>query len=319
MFYIKISKPVLRKVVFLIFTIAFSFNFLPAKAATTVIASVDGNAITDNDITQRIAFLKLQHVSGDFKKIAKQQLIEQMLKNIEIHKHKAQLSNQEIDNKYKEFAQKNGMDASQLSLMLAQNNINPDHFKNFMAVQVGWQKLLYMRYNSEKGENNGMLSAQEAAHRQLEQGAEKPQTWEYNLQKITFVMPDKSTKKIKKARLRAIDYFKKHFRSCDSSYQIASKLLDVVINEEGSILEPQLPVEWAKVIPTAEVNTITKPIETSNGLVTFAICDKKQVDDDRVAQLVYSLKDTQQNNDNVMKKLNDKYLEELKTNARIVN
>lgn len=317
MLYIKNLNSLFRTIILLSLSLYFSFNVSTSYAAIKVIASVNGNAITDNDIEQRIAFLKLQHTSGDLKAIAKEQLIEQMLKNLEIQKHKATLSNDEIDKRFNDFAQKNGMDASQLSLMLAQNNINPDHFKNFIATQVGWQKLLYMRYRSENG-SEGLLNAQEATHRQLEEGAEKPKTWEYKIQKIIFVLPDKSTPKIKKARLRAITYFKRRFRGCDSSYPIASKLLDVVINEEGRILKPQLPAEWAKVIPSTKVNSISEPITTNDGLVVFAVCDKRQVNDDRVAQLIYSIKDSQQNSSDTMKKLNDKYLEELKTNARIV-
>lgn len=306
------------KLLFLISNFLFAFYTINANATVKVVASVDGNAITDNDVKQRAAFLRLQHATGDLDKKAKDQLIAQMIKNLEIQKHNAQLSEKEIDARFKEFAQKNGMDRSQLSLMLAQNNITPDHFKNFIATQVGWQKLLLMRYRSEHGSAD-LLNAQEAAHRQLEAGAEKPKTWEYKIQKITFVMPDKRTDKIKKARLRAIHYFKQRFRGCDSSYIIASKLLDVVINEEGRILEPQLSTEWSEAVKHTLPNTISKPIETSDGLVAFAVCDKRQVDDDRVAQLIYSIKDTQQNSNQIMKDLDAKYLSELKAKARIVN
>lgn len=306
------------KLLFLLSSFVFAFYTINANATAKVVASVDGNAITDNDIEQRAAFLRLQHATGDLNKKAKDQLIAQMIKNLEIHKHNAQLSEQEVDARFKEFAQKNGMDTSQLSLMLAQNNITPDHFKNFIATQVGWQKLLLMRYRAEHG-SASLLNAQEAAHRQLEAGAEKPKTWEYKIQKITFVMPDKHSDKIKRARLRAIDYFKRHFRGCDSSYTVASKLLDVVINEEGRILEPQLPTQWQEAIKHTTQNSISKPIETSDGLVAFAVCDKREVDDDRVAQLVYAIKDTQQNSSEIMKDLGAKYLSELKAKARIVN
>lgn len=307
----------MSKLLFFIVSLLFSLYSFNASATDKVIASVNGNAITNKDIEQRVAFLKMQHVSGDLKKQAKEQLITQMLKTIEIQRHKAQLSNAEIDKKFTEFAQKNGMDTAQLSLMLAQHNIDPDHFKNFIATQIGWQKLLIMRFRAEHGSAD-LLSEQETAHRQIESGAEKPKTWEYQLQKITFVMPDNPSAKIKKARLRALAYFKHNFKSCDSSYDLASKLLDIVINEEGRMLEPQLPTAWEKVIKNTKANSISEPIQTPEGLVAFAVCDKREVDDDRVAQLIYSINDTKEHSSEMLKDLDAKYLSEIRSSARIV-
>lgn len=280
--------------------------------------SVNNNAITENDISQRVALLRLQHQSGNLVTLAKKQLIEQEIQRSELLSRNVMLDSSEIDNKYQDFAKKNHMNIAQLSMMLVNAGLTPEHFKNYVATQLAWQELVVMRYRAENG-NNGMLSQAETMQRVIANGGAKPQVSEYNLQKIIFVLPDHpSAKLIKQAKNKA-EYFRKHFTSCEASRLLAANMQDVIIQNIGRILAPQLPSELKQLVERTKVGQITGTITSADGLVAAGICDKRLVSDDRAAQMVYSMNDSKKNSPKLLQSLNDKYLAELKASARIVN
>lgn len=291
-------------------------SYVPAYSAGKIIVSVNGNAITDEDINHRIALLRMQHIPGNIPQLAKQQLIDDMLKNLEIENRNMAVSNKEVEMQYLDFAKRNHVSKAQLSALLEQNNITADHFKRYIATQMGWQRLLVSRYRAEHGAN-GLISAQDAANEQIERGGIKPETTEYQLQQITFVLPDHVTNRIKQRRIREIKSFKRAFRGCDSSYDLSQRFNDVVIRDLGRVLKPALPDEWKNQVIKTRVGYTTPYIENSDGLVVIAVCGKRQVSDDRVAQLVFSIKKTQGNNLAIFNELNKKYMDELRKSARI--
>ncbi|MDN5249362.1 peptidylprolyl isomerase [Bartonella sp. TP] len=319
--YKSIEKTKLKKTILpLIFSLILANTVFMQNAVSEakIKISVNNNAITDTDIQQRVALLHLQHQTGDLENKAKQQLIEQELQASELRARDALPSNDEVDNSYKDFAQKNHMTVPQLSMMLLNANLSPEHFKNYIATQIGWQNLVIMRYRAENA-NNGMLSQTETIQRELAHGGTKPQVTEYNLQKVLFVLPDHPSQKALQQAKKNAAYFKKRFSSCDSSREIAANLQDVIIQNVGSVLAPQLPTEWKQIIETTKIGHLTNAIQSPEGLTALAICSARKVSDDRVAQIVYSMQETKKNTPQQLKTLNDKYLEELKAKARIVN
>ena len=55
-----------------------------AQAASQVVAVVNKTAITNGDVSRRVAFLRLQRRKGNLNEIAKQELVEETLKRQEI-------------------------------------------------------------------------------------------------------------------------------------------------------------------------------------------------------------------------------------------
>ncbi|WP_208435229.1 peptidylprolyl isomerase [Bartonella phoceensis] len=287
----------------------------PVFAQTAVVITVNGNPITNYDIQRRAAFLRLQQKQGNLVAQAKSELINETLKNVEIKRRGIEVSNNEVDNAFENFAMQNNMTIDQLNQILIQNDITVQHFKNYIRGQIGWGRLVNARYQAE----TVMITEQEAVRRILKNGGVKPSTNEYTLQRIIFVIPAHRRAEIFERRQREANNFRARFRGCANAQDQARGILDVTIRHLGKFLEPQLPSAWEQAILATPAGKMTQFQETSDGIEALAVCRIKRVSDDYVARLIFSLQDSKQKNPQKLEKLSEKYLEELRRVARIKN
>lgn len=291
----------------------------PAYAAsgTEVKVVVNSNPITTGDIQKRAAFLKVQGKKGNLTKQAREELTEEMLKRVEMKTRGINISKQEIDNAYANFASNNRMTVAQMNQMMNQSGITPEHFKTYIMVQMGWGRLISSRFRQE-----GMISESEAVQRMLKDGGRKPVATEYHLQQVIFVVPAaKRSAALMAKRRQDANNLRARFNSCDTTRSQAKGILDVTVRDLGRILEPQLPGEWEKDVKATAVGSTTKPQDTDKGVEFLAVCSTRKISDDRVAQLVFSLEGTQsaKGQEEKAEELSKKYVAELRKKARIDN
>ncbi|WP_455481145.1 SurA N-terminal domain-containing protein [Bartonella sp. B12(2025)] len=287
----------------------------PVFAQTVIVVTVNGNPITNYDIQRRAAFLRLQQKQGNLAEQAKNELINEILKNTEIKRRNIEVSNNEVESTFENFAAQNNIAVDQLNQILIQNDITVQHFKDYIRGQIGWSRLVNARYQAE----SGMITEQEAVRRILKNGGVKPSTNEYTLQRIIFVIPARRRSEIFERRLREANNFRAHFRGCTDAQKQARGILDVTIRDLGKFLEPQLPSAWEQAILATPAGKMTQFQETSDGIEALAVCKIRRVSDDYVARLIFSIQDNKQNGSQKLEKLSEKYLEELRQVARIQN
>ncbi|MFC0246553.1 SurA N-terminal domain-containing protein [Falsochrobactrum ovis] len=288
-----------------------------ASGGTEIKIIVSGNAITSGDIARRVAFLKLQRRGGNLNQIAREELTEEMLKRVEMKTRGINVSDQEVDQAYAGFATRNNMSVAQLNQLMNQAGITPQHFKNYIMVQMGWGRLISARFQS-----TGMISEQEAVQRMLKDGGKKPVATEYHLQQVIFVVP--STKRSPATlakRKQEANALRSRIQSCNTTRQQAKGIIDVTVRDLGRILEQQLPQEWAKQVKATKVNGSTPPQETEKGVEFLTLCSTRQVSDDRVAQLVFSMEGTESpgGQEKKAEEMSKTYLKELRERATIIN
>ncbi|MDH7785014.1 peptidyl-prolyl cis-trans isomerase SurA [Ochrobactrum sp. 19YEA23] len=279
---------------------------------------VSGNAITNGDIQHRVAFLKLQRKGGgNLTQLARQELTDEMLKRVEMKSRNIGVSDQEVDQAYAGFASRNKMTLAQMNQVLNQAGVTPDHFKKYIMVQMGWGRLVSARFRA-----TGMVSEQDAVQRMLKDGGKKPVATEYHLQQVIFVVPtSKRSPALLAKRRQEANALRSRFQSCDATRQQAKGIIDVTVRDLGRIIEQQLPGEWAKDVKAAGVGRTTPPHDTEKGVEFLAVCATRQLSDDRVAQLVFSMEgaDSPEGQEKKADALSTKYLEELRKKATIVN
>lgn len=291
----------------------------PANAAsgTEVKVIVNSNAITSGDIQKRAAFLKVQGKKGNLTNLARQELTDEMLKRVEMKTRGINVSKQEVDAAYANFASNNRMSVAQMNQMMNQAGITPEHFKTYIMVQMGWGRLISSRFREE-----GIISEQDAVQRMLKDGGRKPVATEYHLQQVILVVPSaKRSPALLAKRRQDANHLRSRFKSCETTRQQAKGIIDVTVRDLGRILEPQLPSEWEKDVKATAVGGTTKPHDTEKGVEFLAICSTRKVSDDRVAQMVFSLEGTQtaKGQEQKAEQLSKKYLDELRKKGRIVN
>ncbi len=271
---------------------------------------VNNVPITDYDIARRVAFLKLQRQRGNLRQKAKEALIEQTLRAVEMKRLKINISKAAAEEAYKNFAQRNKLTTKRFDGVLRQSGVTRGHFIEFLSVQMGWNQALGARYRAK-----GRISEQDIVQRMLNDGGNKPTSTEYLLQQVIFVVPQAQRKKLMKKRKREAESMRQRFAGCESTRKFVKGLVDVTIKDLGRVLEPELPPGWAEAIKATNEGSATIVRETQRGAEFIGICRSRLVSDDRVAQMVFQ---NEGGTNEKAEELSKKYIKELREVARIV-
>ena len=268
---------------------------------------VNGAPITTFDIQKRVAFLKLQRRSAGQ---AGDEMIDQVLHLQEMKRLSISISDQQVNDAYKNFAASNKITLPQLDSILTQSGVSKEHFKDYIRAQIGWNQALAMRAQS------GGANVQDAIRQMLKSG-EEPSTTEYVLQQVIFVVPDRDRAKLLAKRKREAQQARDHFGSCETSRDQLKGIIDVTVRNLGRVLEPELPPDWADYVKAAKGSGATKIRETPRGVEFLAICSTRTASDDKVAQLVFQQQQAKQGK-NSTDELSKTYTDELRSKSQIV-
>jgi peptidyl-prolyl cis-trans isomerase SurA len=222
------------------------------------------------------------------------------------------VSDSEVNNAYKKFAEGNHLSAGQLTTILNRAGVTAAHFKDYVRTQIGWGRVLQKRFRVV-----GMISEQEAVQRMLKDGGVKPKATEYTLQQVIFVIPSKQKRALLAKRRREAQALRSQFTDCGATRQLvlSKKLIDVTVRDLGRVLGPALPPDWAKLVKATSAGHTTKLRDTNRGVEFIAVCKTDVVSDDRVAQLVFSSEDGSA--EKKAEKMRSEYIKELREKAHI--
>ncbi len=283
--------------------------FAASSSSSQVSITVNKSVITNGDVSRRVAFLKLQRAKGNLNKLAKEQLIDEALKRQEIARMGMSVSTQEVDAAFARFAGSNKMTPDQMGKIINQAGVGVEHFKSYIAVSMSWPRAVNAR------NSGGGFSNQQLVTRML-QNKEKPVTTEYFLQQVIFVVPA-SKKGITGKRKAEAEASRSKFPGCEQAKVFAATMKDVSIRNLGRVLEPELPEDWKPLVLKANGQTTGTRV-TERGVEYLAICNKRQVNDDYAAEVVFRAEDLGKAKGGP-DPAEQKYLEELRSKARIVN
>ncbi|WP_256465723.1 MULTISPECIES: SurA N-terminal domain-containing protein [Shinella] len=282
-----------------------------AQAASSVVAVVNNTAITTGDVEKRVNFLKLQRAKGNLRSMAREQLIEDTLKREEILRVRASVSQSEVDAAYARFASSNKMSAEQLGKVLSQAGVGSEHFKQFIALQMSWPRVVNARF---AGSNTG----KSLVERMQENGGKKPVTTEYFLKQVIFVVPEKRRNAILGKRKSEAEASRSKFPGCDQAKAFAATMHDVSIRDLGRVLAPQMPEDWKPLVEKATGQTTGTRV-TERGVEYLAICMKRDVNDDVAAEMVFRAEDLAKAKGNENDENSKKLLAELRKKATITD
>lgn len=296
-------------------TMAFSSapGLLPkAMAASEIKIVVNKQAITSVDIARRVAFLRLQRTGGNLQAKAREQLIEESLKYQEALRIRAVVSQAQIDASYARFGKSNNLSVKQLNQVLNQAGVTPQHFKDFIRVQMSWPRVV----QALEGTSGGGMSTQDLVSKMLERGDDKPSTTEYILQQVIFVVPsNKRSNATLNARKREAEQLRGRYQGCENAAAAVTGLRDVTLRNLGRIMQPQLPPDWKPLIEKTEAGATTPTRITDRGVEFIVICSSKTVSDDRAAELVFRAENSDAGDSETAKK----HLAKLRESAVIAN
>ncbi|MCK8781624.1 peptidylprolyl isomerase [Rhizobium sp. NTR19] len=279
--------------------------------AAEISAVVNKTAITSTDVARRAAFLRLQRQKADTKS-AREAMVDEILKRQEVARMRMSVSTEDVDRAFERFAASNKMKPQQMSQILERAGVGVEHFKNYIAVQMSWPRLVNARYGSSRGR----MSSEELVKR-MQENKEKPVTTEYFLQQVIFVVPASKRNAIMGKRQKEANTARTKFPGCEQSKDFAANYLDVSVRSLGRVLAPELPAEWKPLIEKTPENGTTATRVTERGVEFLAICNQRQVSDDFAAEVVFRAEDLGKEQKGGGNPNEKKYLDELRKKAII--
>jgi peptidyl-prolyl cis-trans isomerase SurA len=275
---------------------------------------VNKNPVTNFDINRRAAFLKLRRVGGDRSKAAENEMIEQVLKQQEAKRLNMLANDAMVNEAFSNFAKSNRATTAQMTQAMNQYGVGADHFKEYIRTQISWNRVVAARFQSDTTQ----VTEQEAVLQFRNSGTEKPELTEYSFQQVIFVVPaNRRNAALLRTRRAEANAFRQRFGTCGDTIEQAKKLKDVSVIERKRILEPELPERWKDEVKSLDAKGTTRVLETERGVELLAVCETKQVNDDRAAQVSTQSAEFDSFGDKGSE-VSKKYLDELKSRATVI-
>ncbi len=283
---------------------------LPAQGASIVV-TVNDTPITDVQISQRAKLLQLERrgsSSSARNRMAREELIEETLKLQEAARIGQTPSDAEVQDAFTNVARNMRISSDNLRRVLTQNGVNPDTLFDRLRAAIAWNKVTQTVVASRVQMSDVELEAQAA-----EQMTEA-QSIDYILKEILFIIPRGSNISTSRRTAQANQY-RRSFQGCDSAIELSLSYTDAAVIDLGRRHATQLPDALASELARLDVGGITAPRVVENGVSMLAICSKTVARD--LSFVTQGLR--QEMGTELLKEEAEKYLEELRDNARIVN
>lgn len=258
------------------FLVATGCAFLPSSQARAqvIIATVNGDPITDIDVEARMKLLRVlrQPATHD---AALESMIDDQLKLDETAEFKIKASDSEI-------GQQIGKDAAELKIApqalleeLQSSGILDSNLKEYFAAEYQFL-LLVQAYNKGVEASETQVRAELA-----KDGGKAAAGTDYKIRQIIFaVFSSTATAADIEGKMKAAQQLRTRFTDCDSGIPLAQGMDDVAVKEPLTRNSLQLSDTVKDLLDKTPVGHLTPPERTADGIEMIAVCGKGVSDDD---------------------------------------
>ena len=237
-----------------------------------ILVNVDNEIITSYDLKNQIKTLIIlsnreinQNNIDKTKKIALNNLVNLMIKKIEVNKFDIQIDDNSVSNYLNTVS--NG-DIDNLKKIFFTNNLNFESYRNNIEIELRWQKLIVSKFK-----NKIIIDDQEIQNLINRASNEKRSLNEYKLSKIEIIFNDKNDLK---NEIETIKNEINKFGFEDTALKLKASNSQINKDEIDWINEKALSETILDAIKNLEKNEISKPIIISNSILFLKVKDIKK-------------------------------------------
>lgn len=276
--------------------------------AQSIVAIVNGEAVTNSDIEQRIKLTTLTTRKTPSRQEALDDIINDKLKIREGKRYGLDMSATDIDAAFGNMASRMRMSNEQLVKTLEGHGIRPETLKNRIKADMTWGNLLRGRFQSSFNVSEKDLEAALG-------GADKATTesFEYLMRPIVLIIPRGSPQSVFEARRKEAELLRNRIQSCDEAVELFRAMRDAAIRDQISKTSADLPPPLRELLDKTPIGRLTPPETTRQGIEMVALCSRKPTRADTPAKR--ALRDKMYNEKYEAK--SKSYLQELRKGAMI--
>ena len=254
-------------VVFTLFSVL--SNKLAAEGIFDTIISVDGAAITNYELEQRILFFSFLNEPGDTLISSRQSLIDDRLKMAAASKDGFALTPTELENAMLDFAKNSNQSLSKLLNLLNEGGVDAETFRDYVEVGVVWREVVRKRFGSQSQPTESEIDRALAAER-----AEG----DISVLLTEIVLPA-GPSQLEESRKIAKELAK--ITSIGSFSEKAKKLSVSSSRDNGGKIPwrnlKDLPNGLRQIIASLRPGQVAKPLEVQNAIVLFQLRDVEEL------------------------------------------
>ena len=254
-------------VVFTLFSVL--SNKLAAEGIFDTIISVDGAAITNYELEQRILFFSFLNEPGDTLISSRQSLIDDRLKMAAGSKDGFALTPTKLENAMLDFAKNSNQSLSELLNLLNEGGVDAETFRDYVEVGVVWREVVRKRFGSQSQPTESEIDRALAAER-----AEG----DISVLLTEIVLPA-GPSQLEESRKIARELAK--ITSIGSFSEKAKKLSVSSSRDNGGKIPwrnlKDLPNGLRQIIASLRPGQVAKPLEVQNAIVLFQLRDVEEL------------------------------------------
>ena len=254
-------------VVFTLFSVL--SNKLAAEGIFDTIISVDGAAITNYELEQRILFFSFLNEPGDTLISSRQSLIDDRLKMAAGTKNGFALTPTELENAMLDFAKNSNQSLGGLLNLLNEGGVDAETFRDYVEVGVVWREVVRKRFGSQSQPTESEIDRALAAER-----AEG----DISVLLTEIVLPA-GPSQLEESRKIARELAK--ITSIGSFSEKAKKLSVSSSRDNGGKIPwrnlKDLPNGLRQIIASLRPGQVAKPLEVQNAIVLFQLRDVEEL------------------------------------------
>lgn len=273
----------LAKTIAVAFVILVAFGPQARLHAQSIAAMVNGEAITNGDIEQRIKLTQLTAKKTLSRQEALDELINDKIKIREGKRYGLDLSATDIDAAYAGMASRMRMNDEQLARTLENAGVRPQTLKARMKADMTWGNLVRGRFNSSLTPADKDLRA---AMGDKEGADDKSQTesFEYKLRPIVLIVPRGAPATATELRRKEAELLRGRIDSCDQAAEFFRSMRDAAIRDPVTKTSADLPAPLRELLDKTPIGKLTPPEVTKQGIEMFALCGRTETKADTPAK-----------------------------------
>ena len=275
----------------------------PASAATVKV-SVNGTPITDVQISQRQALMKLENGGGA--KAAQDELINETLQLQEAKRLGFTISDGDVDNAVLQLARNMKVSNSNLEKILTERGVPMSTLRDRLRANIAWNKISATAISARVSVSEADIDKEAKAK------LTAANSYDYILKEVLFLTVKGGPSVA--SRTAQANQYRKAFKGCDSAVQESLSYTDAAVRDVGRRHATQMPDPIATELGKLPVGGISSPRVTEAGVSMLAVCAKEASAD--TTYIANTIRQTQGNG--ALKSEADKYLANLKAKAQIV-
>ncbi len=275
----------------------------PASAATVKI-QVNGQPISDLQISQRLALFKIEGKKGQ--QTAMDELVNEALELQEAKRLGLTVSEAEVDDAVLQLARQIKVSLTNLQKVLTDNGVGIATLRDRLRATIAWNKVTAVAINGKVQISDADIDKEAKAK------LTAANSFDYILKEVIFLLP--GGKGSASARTAQANQYRKSFKGCDTAVQLSLSYTDAAVRDIGRRHATQFPDALSAELSKLNVGGITKPRVVENGVSMLAVCAKDVSQD--TTFIADNLRQTAGNG--ALKTEANKYLADLKAKAQIV-